>query len=87
MIPSVQSTVLEEAVSEGRIVIEGEGSIVEVERGKIYRIRLRLPPAKPGGPRKWSKQRTVRGNTFCFYDFTHSWQIFFILKIRFIFIS
>lgn len=49
-------------MSEGRIVIEGEGSIVEVERGKIYRIRLRLPPAKPSGPRKWSKQRTVRGN-------------------------
>ena len=45
-----------------RITIDGEGSIIEVERGKTYRIRHRLPPAVPGGKRKWSKMRTVHGN-------------------------
>lgn len=49
-------------MSKERITIDGEGSIVEVERGKVYRIRHRLPPAEPGGKRKWSKQRTVHGN-------------------------
>lgn len=45
-----------------RIEIKGEGSIQEVERGRLYRIRLRLPPKEPGGPRKWSPMRTVKGN-------------------------
>ena len=45
-----------------RITIDGEGSIIEVERGKVYRIRHRLPPAKPGGMRRWSPMRTVHGN-------------------------
>lgn len=45
-----------------RIEIRGEGSIKEVERGRVYRIRLRLPPAEPGGTRRWSPMRTVRGN-------------------------
>ena len=45
-----------------RITIDGEGSIIEVERGKTYRIRRRLPPAVPGDKRKWSKMRTVHGN-------------------------
>ena len=49
-------------MNQGRIIIEGEGSIVEVERGRLYRIRLRLPPETPGGKRKWSPQRTVHGN-------------------------
>lgn len=49
-------------MSKERITIDGEGSIVEVERGRVYRIRHRLPPAEPGGKRKWSKQRTVHGN-------------------------
>ncbi|OUO89551.1 hypothetical protein B5F40_10620 [Gordonibacter sp. An230] len=45
-----------------RITIQGEGSITEVERGHVYRIRLRLPPEKPGGKLRWSPQRTVHGN-------------------------
>mgnify|MGYP002765463570 FL=1 len=49
-------------MSKERITIDGEGSTVEVERGRVYRIRHRLPPAEPGGKRKWSKQRTVHGN-------------------------
>lgn len=49
-------------MSKERITIDGEGSIVEVERGRVYRIRHRLPPAEPGGKRKWSKQCTVHGN-------------------------
>lgn len=44
-----------------RIEITGEGSIVEVERGRVYRIRHRIPPSEPGGKRKWSPSRTVRG--------------------------
>lgn len=44
------------------ISIKGEGSIEEIERGHLYRIRLRLPPTKPGGSRKWSPMRTVHGN-------------------------
>ena len=42
------------------IKIVGEGSIVEVERGRKYRIRFRLPQDETG-KRKWSKQRTVNG--------------------------
>lgn len=49
-------------MNQDRIIIDGEGSIVEVERGKLYRIRLRLPPETSGGKRKWSPQRTVHGN-------------------------
>lgn len=49
-------------MSQEHIVIDGEGSIAEVERGKLYRIRLRLPPETSGGKRKWSPQRTVHGN-------------------------
>ena len=49
-------------MNQDRIIIDGGGSIVEVERGKLYRIRLRLPPETPGGKRKWSPQRTVHGN-------------------------
>lgn len=45
-----------------RITIQGEGSITEVERGRVYRIRLRLPPEKPGSKLRWSPQRTVHGN-------------------------
>lgn len=45
-----------------RIIIRGEGSITEVERGHCYRIRFRLPPLEPGGSRRWSKSRTVHGN-------------------------
>lgn len=45
-----------------RITIKGEGSITEVERGKVYRIRLRLPPTEPGGKRRWSPMRTVNGD-------------------------
>jgi len=44
------------------IEVRGEGSIVEVERGRIYRIRLRIPPAEPGGKRRWSPGRTIHGN-------------------------
>ena len=44
-----------------RIEITGEGSIVEVERGRVYRIRHRIPPTEPGGKRRWSPSRTVRG--------------------------
>lgn len=44
------------------ISIKGEGSIEEIERGHLYRIRLRLPHTKPGGSRKWSPMRTVHGN-------------------------
>jgi integrase len=44
------------------ITVQGEGSIVEVERGRVYRIRLRIPPSKPGGKLKWSPQRTILGN-------------------------
>lgn len=49
-------------MNQERIIIDGEGSITEVDRGKLYRIRLRLPPETPGGKRKWSPQRTVHGN-------------------------
>lgn len=42
--------------------MDGEGSIIEVERGHLYRIRHRLPPNEPGGARRWSPQRTVHGN-------------------------
>lgn len=49
-------------MGKARIKIEGEGSITEVDRGKLYRIRLRLPPKTPGGKRKWSPQRTIHGN-------------------------
>lgn len=45
-----------------RIEIKGEGSIQEIERGRIYRIRLRIPPTEPGGKRKWSPTRTIHGN-------------------------
>ena len=45
-----------------RIEIRGEGSIVEVERGRVYRIRFRIPPEKPGGKRRWSPSRTIHGN-------------------------
>lgn len=45
-----------------RITIDGEGSIIEVERGRVYRIRHRLPPLEPGGKRRWSPMRTVHGN-------------------------
>ncbi|MDY4652312.1 MAG: site-specific integrase [Atopobiaceae bacterium] len=45
-----------------RIHIQGTGSIIEVERGRKYRIRWRLPPEEPGGKRRWSAMRTVYGN-------------------------
>lgn len=44
------------------IKINGEGSIEEVERGRKYRIRLRIPPKEPGDKRRWSPRRTVYGN-------------------------
>lgn len=44
------------------IKINGEGSIEEVERGRKYRIRLRIPPKQPGDKRRWSPRRTVYGN-------------------------
>jgi integrase len=44
------------------ITVRGEGSIIEVERGHVYRIRLRIPPSEPGGKLKWSPLRTIRGN-------------------------
>lgn len=44
------------------VKIKGEGSIQEVERGRVYRVRFRLPPEFPGGPRRWSPTRTVYGN-------------------------
>ncbi len=44
------------------ISIQGEGSIKEVERGHLYRIRLRIPPTEPGGKLRWSAQRTIHGN-------------------------
>lgn len=47
---------------EDKIRIQGSGSIQEVERGRKYRIRWRLPPEEPGGKRKWSPMRTVNGN-------------------------
>ena len=43
-----------------KVKITGEGSIVEVERGRKYRIRFRLPQDETG-KRKWSKQKTVIG--------------------------
>lgn len=49
-------------MSKERITVDGEGSIVEVERGRVYRIRHRLPPKVPGGKRRWSPMRTVHGN-------------------------
>ena len=48
-------------MSKERITIDGEGSIVEVERGKVYRIRHRLPPAEPGGKLKWSHRWSQSG--------------------------
>lgn len=42
-----------------RIYIQGKGSFTEVERGKVYRFRWRLPPEKPGGKLRWSPMRTV----------------------------
>lgn len=47
---------------EKKIKILGEGSIEEIERGRKYRIRLRIPPTEPGGKRRWSPRRTVYGN-------------------------
>lgn len=44
-----------------RIEIQGEGSITEAERGRVYRIRLRIPPTTPGSKARWSPQRTVHG--------------------------
>ena len=44
-----------------RIRITGEGNIEERVRGRVYRIRLRLPH-EPGGKAKWSPSRTVHGN-------------------------
>lgn len=44
-----------------RIELQGEGSLTEVERGRIYRIRWRIPPIYPGGKARWSPQRTVHG--------------------------
>ena len=45
-----------------KLRVTGEGCITEVERGRVYRIRFRLPPKAPGGKRKWSPMRTVHGN-------------------------
>jgi integrase len=44
-----------------RILITGEGSIIEVTRGRLYRIRHRIPPEKPGGKARWSPMRSVHG--------------------------
>ena len=44
------------------ITVQGEGSIREIERGRVYRIRLRIPPSEKGGKAKWSPMRTVYGN-------------------------
>lgn len=52
----------ETTMAEKQIKILGEGSIEEIERGRKYRIRLRIPPSEPGGKRKWSPRRTVYGN-------------------------
>lgn len=49
-------------MSKKRIEIKGEGEIQEKVRGRVYTIRLRIPPVTPGGKRRWSPMRTVHGN-------------------------
>jgi integrase len=44
-----------------RIAIQGTGSFKEIEKGKVYRFRWRLPPETNDGKPKWSPQRTFRG--------------------------
>lgn len=49
-------------VDKNKIEIKGAGEIQEKVRGRVYTIRLRIPPLTPGGKRRWSPMRTVHGN-------------------------